>query len=247
MKIKIILPVTSSEILQETKKEIKKWIKPDFCIDVEKNEYGTPSIESRYDAILCTPDLLRIAIKAESDGYDGIIISCMFDTGLYACREKLRIPVVAPARTLMLCAAELASSFAVLTPLKSCVNIIRSIINDLNLNSKLAYIKQLDIPVLELFKEDILLDSLTKNAIDAIENYNADSIILGCTGIIGFSSKLQKNLVQVGHNVPILDPLSVSIKYIESLISLSLSHSKNSYISPTEKKNNVLDLFDAKS
>ncbi len=247
MRIKIILPVTSVEIFQKTKEEVKKWIRSDFCIDVEKNEYGTPSIESRYDEALCIPDLLRIAIKAESEGYDGVIISCMFDTGLYACREKLRIPVVAPARTLLLYASELASSFAVLTPLQSSVNIIRSIVNDLNLNSKLAYIKQLHIPVLELSREDVLLDSLTKNAIDAIENYNADSIILGCTGIIGLSGKLQKNLLKVGHNVPILDPLSISIKYLESLISLSLSHSKNSYIPPRKKKDNVLDLFDTKS
>ena len=246
MKIKIIIPVTSVEILQKTKEEVKKWIKPDFYIDVEKNEYGVPSIESRYDEALCTPDLLRIAMKAESEGYDGIIISCMFDTGLYACREKLRIPVVAPARTLLLYASELASSFAVLTPLKSCVNIIRSIITDLNLHTKLAYIKQLDIPVIELSKEDILLDSLTKNAIDAVENYNADSIILGCTGIIGLSEKLQENLIKVGHDIPILDPLPISLKYIESLISLSLSHSKSSYLYPSRKKNNVLDLFDTK-
>jgi len=243
MKIKIILPVTSEELLQKTKEEVQQWTRSDFYIDVEKNNYGLPSIESRYDEILCAPDLVRIAIKAEREGYDGIIISCMFDTGLYACREKLTIPVVAPARTVMLYASELSSSFAILTPLMSCVNILKSIVNELHLDSNLACIKHLNIPVLKLLDEDMLLDSLTKNAADAIENDNAHSIILGCTGIIGLSEKLKENLIKIGHNVPVFDPLSISIKYLESLISLSISHSKKSYIAPMQKEDNINKLL----
>ncbi|MCP3964827.1 MAG: hypothetical protein GY750_07980 [Lentisphaerae bacterium] len=240
MKIKVILPVTSKAILEKTREEMKKWSSHKFQIDVEGNSIGTPSIESRYDEIMCMPDLIRIAEKAESEQYDGILISCMFDTGLEACREKLSIPVVAPGRTSILFAAELASSFAILTPLSSCVNIIGSIVNQLNLTPKLAALKPLDIPVDELENEPVLLNVLTENAVDAIENSGAHSIILGCTGIIGLAEKLRNNLLQAGHNVPIIDPVATSIEYLKSLISLHLSQSKTSYVSPSKKDNNLL-------
>ncbi|MCP4198761.1 MAG: hydrogenase expression protein HupH [Proteobacteria bacterium] len=235
MKIKVLLPVTSEELLRETEATVQQWASSSLQIDVERNEYGTASIESRYDEMLCIPDLVRNAMKAEKEGYDGVVISCMFDSGLNPCRERLSIPVVAPARASLLYASELASSFAILTPLASCVEIIRSIASDLHLTSRLACIRRLDIPVSKLSNKDALLAALTKNAVDAIRDDGAHSVILGCTGILGMAEKLREGVANAGHDVPVLDPLLISIKYLETLISLGLSHSKRSYVEMPEK------------
>ncbi|MCP4321048.1 MAG: hydrogenase expression protein HupH, partial [Alteromonadales bacterium] len=44
-------------------------------------------------------DTIKQAIKAERAGADAIIIDCMGDPGLNACREAVSIPVIGPCQT----------------------------------------------------------------------------------------------------------------------------------------------------
>lgn len=241
MKIKIILPVTTRDFIEPTREEVEKFASADTEIDVECLEYGTASIESSYDEMLVAPGIIKVAEKAQSEGFDGVITDCMCDPALDALREKLDIPVVGPCRASLLYAADLAHRFSIITVLENVLAILENKVMEVGLGSKLASARSINIPVLELTDAKKLTSALVDESIKAIEEDGAHAIILGCTGMLGVADDLLDALRKKGYEIPVIYPVAVSVKYLETLISLNLTQSKKTYMPPPEKERNILE------
>jgi len=241
MKIKVIVPITAKPFIESTRKEVGRFASKGTEIDVEAIKYGTASIESMYDAMLDAPGIIKVAEKAQHEGFDGIVIDCMGDPALDAVRERLDIPVVGPFRVCALYAADLAHKFSIITVLENAVVSAENRVTGVGLASKLASVRAVNIPVLELEDTQKLTDSLVNESIKAIEEDGAHAIVLGCTGMLGITEDLLASLKQKGYEVPVIYPVGVSIKYLETLISLNLAQSKKTYMPPPEKDRNILE------
>jgi allantoin racemase len=241
MKIKVIVPITTEDFIEPTRKEVKKFASENTEINVECLKYGTASIESAYDEMLNAPSILEMAKKAESEGFDGIFIDCMGDPALDAARELVDIPVVGPARVSMLYAADLAQRFSIVTVLENVLPLEENLALTAGVRNKLASVRSVDIPVLDLKDEEKLKKALVNESVKAIEEDNAHAIVLGCTGMLGVADYLSKSLAQRGYKVPVIYPVAVSIKYLETLILLNLAQSKKTYMQPPVKERNILD------
>jgi allantoin racemase len=174
--------------------------------------------------------------KAESDGFDGIFTDCMGDPALDAAREIVDTPVVGPARVSMLYAAELAQHFSIVTVLENVIPLEENLALIAGIRNKLSSVRSIDMPVLDLKEEEKLREALAGESIRAVEEDNAHAIVLGCTGMLGIADYLSNSLERKGHKVPVIYPVAVSIKYLESLISLHLAQSKKTYMHPPEKE-----------
>ena len=239
MKIKVILPVITKDFVKPAREEIEKFASEGTEIDVEAIEYGTASIESSYDEMLNAPGIIKVAEKAQSDGFDGIITDCMCDPALDALREKLDIPVVGPGRISMLYAADLAHRFSIVTVLENVVPILENKVMEVGLGSKLASVRSVSIPVLDLTDAKKLTDALVDESIKAIEEDGAHAIVLGCTGMMGVADNLAETLKKKGYEVPVICPVAVAVKYLEMLIALNLKQSKKTYMPPPDKERNI--------
>jgi allantoin racemase len=226
MKIKVIIPVTTKDFIESTRKEVKKFASENTEISVECLGYGTASIESAYDEMLNAPNILKKVKKAESEGFDGVFIDCMGDPALDAARELVDIPVVAPARVSMLYAAELAQRFSIVTVLENVIPLEENLALVAGIKNKLASVRPINIPVLGLKDRVKLRKALVSESIKAIEEDDAHAIVIGCTGMLGVRDHLSRSLLQRGYKVPVIHPVAISIKYLESLISLNLAQSK---------------------
>ncbi|KXA96320.1 hydrogenase expression protein HupH [candidate division MSBL1 archaeon SCGC-AAA259J03] len=241
MRVKTIVPVTTERFIEPTKQEAERYASKRTEIDVEALNYGTASIESAYDELLCAPDILRIVQEAESNEFDGIFIDCMGDPALDASRELVKIPVVGPARTSILFAADLAEKFSIVTILENVLRVERNLAKLAGVSDKLASVRSVDIPVLELEERKKLMNALVEESVKALEEDNAQAIILGCTGMMEVAKDLQDSLTERGFEVPVINPVAVAIKHLESLISLNLSQSKRAYMHPPEKERNLFE------
>lgn len=241
MKIKVIVPITTRELVAPTEEEVKKFASQGAEIEVACLEYGTASMECLYDEMLNSPGIIKVAEKAQSEGFDGVIIDCFGDAALGAVRERLDIPVVGPGRISLLCAADLAHRFSVVTPLESGVAILESKAMEVGLGSKLASVRSVDIPVLGLTDVKKLTGALIDESIKAIEQDGAHAIILGCTGMIGVADDLRDALQKKGYEIPVIYPVAVAVKYLEMLIALGLKQSRKTYLPPPEKERNIFE------
>lgn len=241
MKIKIIEPVITEEFVEETEKEVEKFLSSDTEIDVEGIKYGTASIETSYDEYFCAPNILKIVEEAEKDGFDGIYINCFGDPGFEGAREVVDIPVVSAGHTSIFIAAELSHKFSILTILESSVPRDEEKVIKEGLSEKLASVRSIDIPVLDLEDRSKLTKALVKESKKAINEDGAHAIVLGCTGMVGLGDEIEKGLSDLGYYIPVVHPVPTSIKYLEMVINLNLLQSKRTYMNPTEKRRNLME------
>lgn len=198
---------------------------------------GPASIESEFDAALAAPWVVAKAVEAESAGADALVIDCMDDPGLEAAREAVSIPVLGPSQTTMHLAGLLGHRFTIVTTQARSVPGFENRAAWYGVGDRLASVRWVDIPVLDLGKDDNgLAARLAQESEAAITRDGAHVIILGCTGMLGLAAGLARELADRGHpDVPVLDPVPVTIRAAEALIDLGLSQSKRTYPAPDPK------------
>lgn len=245
MKIKIVEPVITEEFVGETEQEVKKYVSKDTQFDVERIRYGTASIETSYDEYLCAPNIIKIVEEAERDGFDGAYINCFGDPGLEGAREVVDIPVVGAGHTSIFIAGELCHRFSIITPVESSAPRDEDKVQVEGLSTKLASVRSVEIPVLELEDRERLTGALIEASKKAVEEDGAHGIVLGCTGMINLTEKMDEGMKDLGYYIPIIHPVPTSIRYLEMLIKLGLTQSEKTYMKPTEKKRNIMELFES--
>jgi allantoin racemase len=217
--------------------EIAHLTRPDLRITQTILDRGPASIESEFDEALCVPDTIVKAIEAERAGADAIIIDCLGDPGLRPVREVVKIPVLGPAETSMHLAAMLGQRFSIVTVLDSIKPIARNLARIYGVYEKLASIRVVDIPVLEIHERlDEVQQRLAEAALLAVEHDDADVIILGCTGFLGCAAAIEEHLLAAGHDIPVIDPIPATTCIAEAVVKAGLRHSKRTYAMPRHKK-----------
>jgi allantoin racemase len=236
-RIRVVTPVISEGFMRQPElfQPVAGWETEISQVQIER---GPASIESEFDEALAVPDTVAKIIEAELDGVDAVVIDCMGDPGMKAGREAVSIPVLGPGEATMHIASMLGHRFSVVTVLSSCVPLMENQATVYGLAGKLASVRAVDIPVLDLEKDTKrLVEALVEQSIEAIEKDGAHVIVFGCTGMLGCARGVQDGLVERGYaGVPVIDPVPAAIKLAEALVDLGLRHSKRTYQDPPPKR-----------
>jgi allantoin racemase len=199
---------------------------------------GPASIESEFEHAIAVPDTVRLIVEAERDGVDAVVVDCMADPGVRAARELVRIPVLGPAETTMHLACLLGHRFSIVTTGERSVPEFENQARLAGLGERIASVRFVDIPVLELGDDPgALLAALVEQSGRAIEDDGAHVIVFGCTGMIGFADAVRDGLVERGYpGVPVLDPVPVTVRVAEALLAAGLAHSLRTWPPTPEKR-----------
>jgi len=232
-KIKVIVPVGTpmwnrpvAEVMEEHKARGTE-------IRVEHLAQGPDSLEFAYDKAIAELPTVRAAEQAAEDGFDGVIIYCFADPGLAAARERLSVPVVGLCQPSMHVASLIGDRFTVLLAgserlFVSKRAVVLQRIRGYGFAHKCASIRPLGVPVLALeTQQDEKLRRLIVEARAAIAEDGADTIVLGCGGILHLGTQVQE---EVG--VPIVIPALAALKMCEALIEMGLAQSKTAFPTP---------------
>ena len=198
---------------------------------------GPSSIESEYDEALAVPDTIVKCVEAEKAGADAVVIDCMGDPGVKPSREMVSIPVLGPGETSMHAAAMLGHKFSVVTVLDSVVPMLNNLAKIYSVSDKLASIRSINMPVLEIEKDFEKTQRLLAEAsLAAVREDGADAIVLGCTGFLGCAEKITDLLKSEGYDIPVIDPIPLTVMTAHALAAVHLSHSKKTYGVPRDKE-----------
>jgi allantoin racemase len=200
-------------------------------VDLVQIERGPASIESEFEHAIAVPDTLRLIVEAERDGVDAVVVDCMADPGVRPARELVRIPVVGPAEASMHLACQLGHRFSIVTTEARSVPEFENQARVAGLAERLASVRWVDIPVLDLASDPGgLLTALIDESVAAIESDGAHVIVFGCTGMLGFAEGVRDGLVTRGHpGVPVLDPVPVAVATARALFACGLTHSARTW------------------
>lgn len=232
--IRIIVPIATAGFRDQT--SIDLLASPGIEVSFEHLSSGPVSIESAVDEVLSGPGIISAAVAAEADGCDAIVIDCMLDPALDAVREAVSIPVIAPGETTMSIAAEGNKGFSIVTVLDRQDRLFRLKARTYALEQAVRSVRSIDVPVLALDKDtDATLKRTIAESIIAIEEDGAESIIFGCTGMLGLGEPLQDALRQAGHAATVQDPLLVAVRAAEQAVRSQSTHSKLDHPFPQRK------------
>jgi allantoin racemase len=232
--IHVITPIISEGF--RTHEDFEACERDDLEVTFSILEKGPASVESEFDEALCIPDTIRRAIEAERAGADAIVIDCMGDPGMNACREAVTIPVLGPCQCAIHVASILGNRFSFITVLERLRAMLHHIVAGYGLSDNFASFDAVDIPVLEIGHDSERLGrALTEKAIKAVNEDHAGAIVLGCTGFLGLAERMSEGLQAQGIHVPVIDPIPLSIRMADTLVRCGLSHSKTVFPAPREK------------
>lgn len=188
-----------------------------------------------WEEYLSVPGIMELAVQLEREGFDAIVPGCFGDPGIDGIRELVNIPVVGPGATSMLVAANLGHRFSIVTVLESVVRPLENLALLTGVASKLASVRQIGVPVLELNTDlDATFSRLIEVSRKTIEEDRADVLVVGCGTLSFRSAELQKAV-----GIPVINPLQVALRTAEMLVACGLTHSKLSYPVPPKMANKV--------
>ena len=232
--IKLVTPITTKGLRKP--EHLKSLSSNEINVTSCEIDIGPNSIECEYEEAMSQPGTILKIIDAEKEGCDAIVIDCMGDPGLQGARECVSIPVIGPCETAMHYASMLGHKFSVITVLERLRAQFENMSLMYGISSKLASVKAVDIPVLELENDlDETVKQLAIKSIEAIEQDHASVMIFGCTGLFGCADALKNKLMKKGYDVPVIDPIPLAVQTAYTCAKLKLSHSKHSYPLPPEK------------
>lgn len=206
---------------------------PDVEVSVATPAVGPGSIESDFDAALAIPELLKTIDHAAEEGFHAVIISCFSDPGLEAAREIAPIPVVGSSLCAMHAAAMLATRFSILSPRSGGAR-SRELAKRHGLEGFFASSRGIGLSVIELARDRAACVAAAEKAARlAVEEDGAEALILGCMSMAfhDVAEELQSKL-----DVPVVNPVPVSLGMAETLVRSRLVHSKLAYPTPPKRE-----------
>lgn len=216
--------------MQHRKEYLQRYASPGTDVDITDIPKGPGSIESMYEEYLSIPETVQRAHELEEEGWDGILLGCYGDPGLDALREIVDIPVAGAGEATSLMAAAVAHRFSIITVTDSVITPLERMVRNVGVGEKLASVRAVDIPVLELHNDrEQAIEMTIEEGRKALKEDRADALIVGCMsmGFLEIPEACQQEL-----GVPFLNPARVQLKFLEAMIGSGISHSKQSYMTP---------------
>ena len=232
-RIKVIVPIAmdaagvANRALQLPPGFVAPGFKPEFAAVT----WGAALGDSYHDMLLMDWTVFQAGIGAEDEGYAGVLIDTVSDSGLRALRLRLSIPVVGPGEAAFATAMMLGKRFTILTMWDEWFPLYEKTLTDYGWWDRVASLRSIDTrpDVTELLagKEEVIFAKLKTEAEAAIAEDGADVIVLGSTTMHQSANYLASVLP-----IPVINPGQVAYKQLELLITLGLTHSKKAFPAP---------------
>ena len=234
-RIKVIVPIPMDEagVAARAQQLPADFVRPGFQPEFVAVPWGAALGDSYHDTLLMDWTVFQAGITAEEEGYAGVLIDTVSDSGLRALRSRLSIPVVGPGEAAFAAAMMLGKKFTVLTMWPEWFPLYEKTLSEYGWGG--ASLRSIntrpDVTELLAGKEEVIFDKLRKEAVLAMEEDGADVIVLGSTTMHQSAAYLADTLP-----IPVINPGQVAYKFLETLVDLGLTHSKKAFPAPEVPK-----------
>jgi allantoin racemase len=220
MRILIINPNTTASMTEKIGVAARQVASAGTEIVARNPATGPASIQGVEDGVAALPGLFEELDRA--DDFHAVIVACFDDTGLYAARRRVKIPVIGIGEAAFHYAMLVAERFSVVTTLAVSIPVIQENIMRYGLAARCGKVRASNVPVLELERPgSSARETISDEIASALLHDNSDAIVLGCAGMADLAADLSSR-----HHVPVIDGVAAATKLAEGLASLKLATSQ---------------------
>jgi allantoin racemase len=222
MKILVVNPNTTLSMTEKIGEAARSVAAAGTEITAVSPDKGPVSIEGHYDEAFCVPGVVERVVQGEAEGYDGFVLACFDDPGLFSCRTAVAPPVVGICEAAMLSASMIAGGFSVVSTLSRSIPVIEDLALRYGMDRRLKRVRAADIPVLALEEPGgAAAEKVRAEVLRAVDEDRAEAVILGCAGMADLTAWLTRET-----GVPVIDGVAAAVKMVEGLVGLGLTTSK---------------------
>lgn len=201
---------------------------------------GPTLFDSNHDLLIADVSIFEAGMRAQEEGFDAVCIDTVSDSGLWALRSVLDIPVIGPGKASFALALTLGDRFSVVSLWAPWELAVRKGLKDSGLEAKCASVRWVDgfepdVENLTAGKEEEWFPKLLAVAERCIEEDGAHVILMASTTMHQAHSYLAERLP-----VPVLNPGPVSYQLARSVLDMDLTHSRAAYRRGTLDKPDLL-------
>jgi len=221
MRILVINANTTDAMTDDISAAASRYARPGTEIEAVSPAWGPRSIEGHYEEELAAVATLEV-VRERAAEFDGVVIACYGDPGLFAAREISPVPVVGIAEASMLMACMVAHRFSIVTVLARIKPMLDDMVRMHGLEQRCASIRTTELTVLDCERDPrAATREIVAAARLAIAEDGAEAICLGCAGMGPLDKAVE---AEVG--VPVLDGVACAVKLVEGLVDYGLSTSR---------------------
>src|SRR2546428_13587500 len=234
MRIKYIIPFPFDEegLANRAAQVPKELLGSDTVVECVPVRNSATLVDCYYEDLVFDMYIVEAGLRAEDEGYDAVIMDTVSDSGMYALRSRLSIPVLGPGLVSYVVAIMLGKKFSMVTMWDKWTHLYEKNLAIYDLKQKCASVRAVNIPpdVEALFtgKEEEMFQRLTDEAQKAIDEDGADVILLGSTTMHQAGDYMSAHLA-----APVINPGPVAIKLTETLVQPGPTPSKVAFPSPS--------------
>lgn len=230
MNLLVVNPNTSDSMTEDIRKTVERVRSPSTSVRVTGLDFGPEALESFYDYTLSGFGLCRL-LEKEKDRYDGILVACYGDPGLYAAKEICSCPVLGIAETSIAMSILFGSRFSILAASEKAVPMMENMVTQYGMDHRLAGVFPLNMSVLEAeANPQGTINRLIEQGKKAVSK-GAEVLILGCAGMTGFGGPVSQAL-----GVPVMDPVETAFLALETVCKAGFKTSRKGLYQTPEKK-----------
>lgn len=231
VKILVPIPMDAAGVANRASQLPADRVRDGYDVEFVAVSWGAALGDSYYDTMLMDFSVFEAGLKAQEEGYAAVCIDTVSDSGLYALRSRLDIPVFGPGQAALHAACMLGHKFSIITMWDEWFHLYTKILKEYVLEARCASLRSIktrpDLEELLAGKEEVIFKKLEEASLRAVEEDGADVIVLGSTTMHQSHAYLESVLP-----VPVINPGLICYKFCEVFLELGLSHSKRAFPSP---------------
>ncbi len=187
------------------------------------NPKGTKNIDCGFADYQSVWSFIRAILDVvEKEKIDAVVLAGFGNVGVFALKEALSIPVLSISETTQTLACLLGHKYTVLTMLKQFIPYQEDLVRLYRLQDKCASVRAINVNVEACVTDrENTMAQLSTEIVKLVEEDGAEVVMLGCAGLCGYDEALQELV-----GLPVLDPVTITVKVAEMMVETGLCHSK---------------------
>ena len=227
MKLLLANSNTSAEVTQAIRTAAQRVASSDTEIIARNANFGARVVGTRTEAAVAAHGLIDM-LAEHGSGVDAVVIGMSFDTGLWAAREMLAVPVLGMTEAACFLASTLAPRFGLITLGARGAQPYRELMESYGLDRRLAGIRALPVTPQELLRDPAgFHDKLTDAASSLHTQDGAEAVVLVGAVMAGLPPVLQACVP-----VPLVEGISAAVVLAEALVRLTVAKPQAGSLQP---------------
>ena len=228
MKLLLINPNTTQAVTDAVLAAAAAAARPGTELKAVTGHFGPVVIGSRAENALAQHSVLQLAAE-HAGGCDAVVLAVSLDTGLWACRELLPVPVIGMTEAGLLLGCTLGTRIGIVTYGRRMAPLYRELVESHGLASRLAGVATIDCTPQQTFSDPELVQAaVVAAARRLVHNDGAEAVLLAGAAMAAMAARLDAAI-----DVPVLDGVACAVALAAAQACLKRPRARSGSVSAT--------------